>query len=657
MSAPSSPAYRPDIDGLRGIAVLLVVLFHARISFRGGFVGVDVFFVISGYLITMLMMKDFTTGSFSLVDFWERRVRRIFPALAVMTLFTMIVGSVLLFPEALQKLGASLVAQVLLSSNLYFWNDSGGYFAGPAEEQPLLHTWSLAVEEQFYLFMPLICLLIFRRWKARADSRPLKEVCFGLFSKLLVLGFIFAVVATWWDAHTSFYWLPMRAWELLIGSTLACMPDQKFIVSDRRRTQLAAAALLTILVVGWVYNKRTPFPGLAALPPCLATAVLIWAGNPAFGSNPVSRLLGSSSLVKVGLVSYSFYLWHWPVLAYMNYLNTGPAEDISKAARVLIMTLAYLAAWASWRWVETPVRRRVCFKTRRALFAGALSLMGMMLAIGAWLHHSEGLPQRLDPKVFQYANSGVEDRAKRAWKDNADDAFRDSLPVFGKKTTGTADRVLLWGDSHAMTLIPAIAAWCDEQGSSGLIAAYSATVPALGGYYRPTRTGLDSRGPAWASAVLDIIKKRHISDTILTAYWKESTGKDPAAFAKAMLETVRQLLAAGTRVWIVLDVPEVPFDVPKALALHQMLPRLTQDPRQQATTRATHLKNNRALIQLIPELEKAGATVLDPAPFLFDNNERTLIEKDGHSLYSDAHHLTIEGTLRLKPLFAPVFKP
>jgi len=163
MSSPAPhPAYRPDIDGLRGVAVLLVVLFHARISFRGGFVGADVFFVISGYLITMLMMKDFTAGIFSLVDFWERRVRRIFPALAVVTFFTLVVGCVALFPEALKKLGASFSAQVMLSSNLYFWSDSSGYFAGPAEEQPLLHTWSLAVEEQFYLFMPLLCMLLFR---------------------------------------------------------------------------------------------------------------------------------------------------------------------------------------------------------------------------------------------------------------------------------------------------------------------------------------------------------------------------------------------------------------------------------------------------------------------------------------------------------------
>lgn len=657
MSAPSpSPSYRPDIDGLRGVAVLLVVLFHAHISFRGGFVGVDVFFVISGYLITTLMLKDFAAGTFSLVDFWERRIRRIFPALAVMTLFTMAAGVILLFPDALQKLGASLVAQVLLVSNLYFWKDSSGYFAGPAEEQPLLHTWSLAVEEQFYLFMPLLCLLLFRRWSARRGQQPqtLKASCLRVFLPLLGLSFLFSVIATWWDAHTAFYWLPMRAWELLLGACLSCLPDQMPALSDRRRTQFAAAALLTIVIVAAVYNSRTLFPGLAALPPCLATAVLIGLGNPAFGGNPVSRLLATPALVKVGLISYSLYLWHWPVLAFMNYLNTGSKDAISKPARLLIMGLAFALAWASWRWVETPVRRRLCFKTRRSLFTAALSLMSLMLAAGVWIERSSGLPDRMDPQVLRYADAGVLDRSRRSWQDDAEAAFSDTLPALGQKTTGTADRVLLWGDSHAMSLIPTLDACCRDQGSSGLVAAHSATVPTLG-YYRPSRTGLGTRGPAWAAAVVEIVRKRRIPDTILAAYWKESTGKDPAAFSQALLETVRQLRSAGSRVWIVLDVPELPFDVPKALALHHMRPGLIPDPRLQATSRTAHESENSVMLRLVPELQKAGAFVLDPSTLLFDSAGRTLIEENGISLYGDGDHLTIAGALRLKPLFTPVF--
>jgi peptidoglycan/LPS O-acetylase OafA/YrhL len=661
MSNSSSSAYRPDIDGLRGIAVLLVVLFHARISFRGGYVGVDVFFVISGFLITHLMLRDLAAGSFTLTTFWERRVRRIFPALAVMTLTTSVAGCVLLMPDALMKLGNSLVAQILLVSNLYFWNDFGDYFAGPAEEAPLLHTWSLAVEEQFYLFMPLLCLLIHRRWVAQPSERSLKEKCFHLFSLLLIIGFIGAAAATYWDAHTSFYWLPMRAWELLLGAWLACLPDRKITLSSQQRTWLAWAALITILVVGWVYNKRTLFPGMAALPPCLAATILIWAGHPSLGGNPVSRLLSHPALVKVGLVSYSFYLWHWPLLAYMNYLNTGPAEDISKAARALLMVFAFVLAWASWRWVETPVRQRSFFKTRRSLFAGSFSLMALILLGGLSLHLSGGLPRRLDPQVLSFANSGIDDRdqrtlSRRPVKDEVGDTLRDTLHELGPPDARITNRVLLWGDSHARTLMPVISAWCGEQGSSGVIASYSATVPMLG-YYRRSRTGLDSKGPAWAAAVVDLVRQRHFPDTILTAYWKESTGSDPAVFSQALLETVRQLRAAGTRVWIVLDVPEMPFDVPKALALHQMLPWLGRDPRQNATTRAAHEKSNRLLTQLAPRLEKEGAFILDPSPFMFGSDERALIEHGGHSLYSDPHHLTIEGALRLKPLFAPVFAP
>ncbi len=523
MSPTAKPsAYRPDIDGLRAVAVLLVVLYHARISFRGGFVGVDVFFVISGYLITGLMLRDLELGRFSLADFWERRVRRIFPALAVMSCVTLAAGSPRLSPA----------------------------------------------------------------------------------------------------------WTGALAWT----------------------------ALAVLLITGWVYSRKTLFPGIAALPPCLATAVLIWAGGLESGGGAVSRLLASRGLVKIGLLSYSFYLWHWPVVAFMNYLNAGASDFPGKAGRTLLMAVVLGLSWCSWRWVETPVRQGRVLKSRRSLFAAALTVSVLLLAAGAGLVIKQGFPGSQDLQVLRYASAGVEDRARRAWQDDPEDAFRDTLPVLGLKNPSRPPRVLLWGDSHAMTLAPVVSSWCEEIGESGLLAAHSATVPMFG-YYRKSRSGLDSRGPAWAEAVFELIRKHRIPEIMLTAYWKESAGKDPDSFALALLKTVQRLSGAGARVWLVLDVPELAFDVPRALAFHAKLPWLVSDPRRLATTRETHAENNRLLLRLVPELTKAGARVLDPSTLLFNQEGRCRIEQDGVPLYGDSHHLTISGTLLLRPLFKPVFLP
>lgn len=636
----------------------MVVFFHAHISFRGGYIGVDVFFVISGYLITLLMMKDLEADQFSLADFWERRFRRIFPALAVMIFFTVTLGFFLLLPEALMNLGASLQAQTLFISNLFFWKDSSGYFAGPAEEKALLHTWSLAVEEQFYIVMPLLCLLIRSWWASRPQTRTLRETSFRIFIALLSVSFAVAIVITWIDSNAAFYWLPTRAWELMLGSCLACLPADKWMLTEKPRVILSWSALLTILIVGWVYNKRTLFPGLAAAPPCLATAFLIWVGQPQLEKTTVSRILASRLLVYIGLASYSFYLWHWPVLAFMNYLNPETDNAISKSLRIALMLVVFFIALASLRWIETPIRKRLWLKSRGMLLSLTIILLIAMFGIGWLIRHNQGFPQRLNQAVTDFAEAGTKDRAIRAklGGDNPEQAFSDTLPSFGSPPESAPIKVLIWGDSHASSILPPIATLCETHGVKGLIASHSATVPILGGYFRPSHTGLDTKTPAWAAAVVNLVKKHHIPDTILTAYWKESSGKNEATFSKALIQTVIELKASGTRVWVMLDVPDLGFDAPKALAFHQMLPWLYPDPRKISPTLAEHEEANRVTRGLVTQLEKAGATVLDPSPFLFSPKKRCLIEVDKTVLYSDSHHLTISGAQRLKPLFEVIFK-
>ncbi len=301
-------AYRPDIDGLRAIAVLAVIIFHARLGlFPGGFVGVDVFFVISGYLIASIILKEEEKDSFSLARFYERRIRRIFPALFVVILFCAGMGALLLTPTDYLAFGRSAFAAMAFWSNFYFTRQ-GGYFAPAAETQPLLHTWSLGVEEQFYLLAPFILLLLsrgLRRWRA------------PIFWSL----FVASLGVSAWGVHTEARWaffLPhSRAFELMCGVALA-MGLVPRASSARANEALAALGLALIAVAVVFYSAATPFPGFAALVPAVGAALLIHSST-SLTQTAVARALSFAPVVYVGKISYSLYLWHWPLLAFAEY--------------------------------------------------------------------------------------------------------------------------------------------------------------------------------------------------------------------------------------------------------------------------------------------------------------------------------------------------
>ena len=303
--------YRPDIDGLRAIAVLSVLAYHLRINmFRGGFVGVDVFFVISGYLISAIILKDIAAGTFSIVSFYERRVRRIFPALIALFVGTTLLAYFFFLPTELIGFAKSLLAALFSVSNFYFWRHSG-YFSAPVDTKPLIHTWSLAVEEQFYIFLPIFLFLAHRFFPRRLRTSIV----------VIALGsFVLSAVGAYRDPTAAFYLPHTRAWELLLGVliSLDVFPAIRGPVL-RNVSTICGLGLISAAVFG--FSAYTPFPGIAALLPCVGAALIIAAGRS--GNSLVGRMLSLKPMVFIGLISYSLYLWHWPIIVFQGMDSLG----------------------------------------------------------------------------------------------------------------------------------------------------------------------------------------------------------------------------------------------------------------------------------------------------------------------------------------------
>ena len=379
-------SYRSDIDGLRAVAVIAVFLHHLNTSLLpGGFVGVDIFFVISGYLITSQVFQEVRQGSFSLKGFYQRRINRIVPALATVLLVCVVLGAFLLSPVDLMRLNANALFALLGVSNIFIWLKYGNYFAADAGEAPLLHTWSLGIEEQFYVVWPLLVLLVYR-----LAPRHLLWVLGGG----LVLAIGVSQYATGVFATASYYLLPTRFFELMLGGWLGIWHLQH-TPRVGRMTSLGCS-LLGYLLIGaslWLLSEGAPFPGLNALWPCLGAALLIHAGV----SGGPSPILGCRPMVFVGLISYSLYLWHWPLIAYLNYLEV----PMTFALGCVVVAGALLLAWLSWRYVEKPMRRSGVKLGFTQVFARrfAVPAMGLALLAGVTQQFS-GFPQRFSPQVL-----------------------------------------------------------------------------------------------------------------------------------------------------------------------------------------------------------------------------------------------------------------
>src|SRR5262245_37675381 len=372
--------YRPEIDGLRALAIVPVVLFHAGIpGFAGGYLGVDVFFVISGYLITSLILVGVQTGGrYSFRSFYERRARRILPALFVVMLTSLPFAWLLLTPEALRGFGASLLSTSFFYSNILFWRESG-YFDVATELKPLQHTWSLSIEEQFYLVFPITLVAIYRR-----APRLVGPV---LLAGMLV-SLVLAEALNGGHPRATFYLAHGRAWELLLGAYLAFRErTAPFAAGSRSGGLLTLAGLLLVVGSMFAFDRGTPHPGIPALAPTLGTALVIVCGRT---SSPARWLLTRRAVVLLGLISYSLYLWHQPVFAFAR---AWTVREISLAGYVCLIGLSLLLAWLTWTWVERPFRDRQQV-VQRTLWNLSAAAAALLVLFGGLVLGTNGLPQR-----------------------------------------------------------------------------------------------------------------------------------------------------------------------------------------------------------------------------------------------------------------------
>lgn len=434
-------SYRGDIDGLRCVAVLLVVLFHILPPryLAGGYVGVDIFFVISGYLITGILGRELAQGTFTFASFYERRVRRIMPALFVLLAATTVLGARVLTPVDFIPYARSLVAAVLSYSNLYFWTQDS-YF-NVTRVKLLEHTWSLSVEEQFYLLFPAALLLAWRRGWRLAPTIAV----FG--------GISFAVSAymAYRMPQAAFFMPYSRAWELMIGALLA-ITSYRPRLRPAARLALAAAGLVMIVLAVEFYSKRTPFPGAAALAPCCGAALLLWTGEE--GGTAVSRLLAWSPLRFIGKISYSLYLWHWPLLLAARAGGLPGISGRGMQSTLLLLVLSIACAYLSWRWVEQPFRSKSVRFTRPRLFVAAGAAAATLCCAGVLIVTAHGFPGRYSERALSLAT--YVDLPQQAqigtcfitsgWTFAQFQPQKCLAPVPGKKN------YLVFGDSHAAYL-------------------------------------------------------------------------------------------------------------------------------------------------------------------------------------------------------------
>lgn len=655
--------YRSDIDGLRAVAVGSVLLYHAELlGVTGGFVGVDIFFVISGYLITRILRDDIIGQRFSLLRFYDRRIRRILPAYTLVAVVTTFAAYVILPPEELAAYGERLASTAAFVSNFLFRLDSG-YFARGAGDNPLLHTWSLSVEEQFYLVWPIVIFVLmhprFERWRRH------------ILIAGLVSSFALAVYAVFSRPLAAFFYSPLRAWELLLGAMVA----MDYFPKLNRGGREIAAALGAVFMVApiFLYSNSTVFPGAAALPPCLGAALVIAAGRD--GVSLTGRVLSFRPMVLTGLISYSLYLWHWPILVFTRiYLG----HDLDVAETILALLASYALAIASCHYVERRFRKHDVEdrgSVPRSILAGVSALVALF-AIGIATSIQEGWPARSNDRA---AAAHVEMSLLARGPDGcmAEVSF-GTIPkergcLLGPGNEADVQAVLI-GDSHAGAYAPAVDNIARELGFTARQWTKSSCSPALLGADSTTRSlfqrdrGEESCRRYIRAAIEKLVADTDVRAVIIAGFWSSysddkeaNAARRPASLANqtrlrsGLGQFVAALRDAGKTVVLLGQVPVFPNGGGDCVVRQRFMER---DDKAICDVPDAYVK---ALLSPSDSILKEISETYDNVyvyrgSLEFCSKGICSPTVDGHLAFRDEHHLTFGGSVYLAEGMKKVFQ-
>jgi peptidoglycan/LPS O-acetylase OafA/YrhL len=637
-----SSVFRKDINGLRAIAIVTVVLFHFGVrGFGGGFVGVDVFFVISGYLMMQIVSTRLAAGRFSLLDFYASRARRIVPSLAAMIGVLLVLGYFWLDHVDYLILGKHAAASLTFTSNLLYWRESG-YFDLGSQEKWLLHTWSLSVEWQFYLLFPVF-LVALNRLRGGGFLGP--GICLAMAGSLLLSIFLtprFPVLA--------FYTLATRSWELLAGSV--CQLYRERFAATPRRTWPIGLGLVTLATL--FYTEHLAYPGFWAIAPVVGASLVLLG-------NDHASALSTGALQFLGDISYSLYLWHWPVLVAARYFGV----QLSATNIAVLLVVSAGCSYASYAAVEVPMRRRSSSSGRFLVIAGGI--VATLTGFASVIWYKRGLPRRLPPAAVVAANETFNNNPGAA-RCLLESSLGSGLPECRIGATSVLPSVALWGDSHGLAVLSAVGEALSETGRAGVFYGMSGCPPLLG------VSGLHGRPQCAefnAASARRILGNDAIHEVIIVGRWSaypnaaeagelrfpatsgrgydlEARANERASYYSRITEDLCVLAATGRRVTALGPIPEMNANVPVQMARAAISHLGSIDL---TVTRVAYLRRNSEAWLALRAAESCGVRIIDPASVLC-NESVCAPATDGRPLYFDNNHLSEFGNRFLIALFA-----